>query len=505
MARIALAGFLHETNTFAPMQTSYSDFAHGGGPYAGLLEGEEIFKYRGKRYNRAACGFLNLAEALGHEIVPILYTAAEPSNQVSADAFNKIMDRISAGLQANGPFEGLFLDLHGAMVYEEFNDGETEILRKCREIVGDVPVVVALDLHGNISRKSFELATVMVGYRTYPHIDIYETGERCAHAMNDLLRGITYIKAFRPLPFLMPLSKQSTNNEPCRSIFNEIAVLEKSPEVLSCSIINGFPPADLYHTGPTVLAYGTSQWAADRAGDLLYERILEVENAFVIDLMNPSQAVEKAVQIANNLGKPVLLADIQDNAGAGGTSDTVWILEELVRANATSAALGLMFDPAAAQAAHNAGIGSDISLELGGKLTPGQSPFLGEFRVKNLFDGEFIATGPMFNGMPTNFGKMANLQIGNVEIVVVSKRAQANDQSFFKVVGIEPSEKDILVVKSSNHYRADFEPIAGEIIEVDAPGAFFEDSRKTPYIYLREGVRLFGNGPEFSCESNIFN
>ena len=242
MARIALAGFLHETNTFAPMQTSYSNFAHGGGPYAGLLEGEEIFEYRGKRFNRAACGFLNQAEAQGHEIVPILYAAAEPSNQVSADAFNKIMDKISAGLQANGSFDGLFLDLHGAMVYEEFNDGETEILRRCRGIVGDIPVVVALDLHGNISSESFELASVMVGYRTYPHIDIYETGERCANAMNDLLQGKTYFKAFRPLPFLMPLSKQSTNNEPCRSILKEISELEKSPEVLSCSIINGFPP-----------------------------------------------------------------------------------------------------------------------------------------------------------------------------------------------------------------------------------------------------------------------
>jgi microcystin degradation protein MlrC len=156
-----------------------------------------------------------------------------------------------------------------------------------------------------------------------------------------------------------------------------------------------------------------------------------------------------------------------------------------------------MYDPLAADAAHAAGEGARISLGLGGKLTPGQKPFNGTFLVKRLWQGNFMANGPMFNGVLTNLGKMANLQIGNVEVVVVSQRTQANDQSFFRQVGIEPSEMKILVLKSSNHYRADFESISSAIIPVEAPGAFTEDATKTPYRNLREGIRLMGLGPAF--------
>jgi microcystin degradation protein MlrC len=497
MARIALAGFMHETNTFAPLPTTFADFDSAGGPYATFLLGEQVFKYRGKRFNRAACGFINQAEALGYEIVPILFAAAEPSNQVTADAFAHIMGLMEEGLAKKGPFDGLYLDLHGAMVYEDFNDGETEILRRARAIVDDIPIAVSLDLHGNITRESFELASVMVGYRTYPHTDVYQTGERCVRALERLLQGQHMYKAFRPVPFLMPPTKQSTDIEPCRSIYARIPELERNPAVISCSIISGFPPADMEHTGPTVFAYAASQEAADEAADALLGAILAREKDFSVDLLDPDQAVEKAIRLAKNKQLPVILADIQDNAGAGGTSDTPWILEALVRHHAPRTALGLMNDPEAAEAAHAAGEGATITLGLGGKLTPDQAPFNGTFQVKRLYEGEFIATGPMFNGVPTNLGKMANLQIGNVEVVVVSRRTQANDQSYFRQVGIEPADMKILVLKSLNHYRADFEPISSAIIPVDAPGAFFEDTHRTPYQNLREGVRLVGCGPEF--------
>lgn len=168
-----------------------------------------------------------------------------------------------------------------------------------------------------------------------------------------------------------------------------------------------------------------------------------------------------------------------------------------MKQNAPRTALGLIYDPQAAEEAHTAGERSMVSLSLGGKLTPGQTPFNGTFLVKRLFQGEFIANGPMFNGTSTSLGKMANLQIGNVEVVVVSHRTQANDQSFFRQVDIEPADMKILVLKSSNHYRADFEAISSAIIPVEAPGAFTEDSRKTHYHNLREGVRLTGLGPAF--------
>jgi microcystin degradation protein MlrC len=497
MARIALAGFLHETNTFSPLPTTFEQFYAAGGPYAIFLPGEKVLVYRGKKINRGFCGFINQAESLSHEIIPLVYAAAEPSNQVTKSAFEHIMGLIMQGLSEKGLFDGLYLDLHGAMVYENYNDGETEILRRVRTMVGDIPIVVSLDLHGNISRESFDSASMMIGYRTYPHTDVYQTGERCANALNRLLQGEKIFKSFHQIPFLMPLTTQSTNIEPCKSIYAMIGKLESDPNVISCTIMAGFPPADMVNTGPTVFTYATTQEAANIAAENLYQAILEREGDFSVNLLNPDQAVEKAMELAKVNQRPVILADVQDNAGAGGTSDTPWILEALVKHNAPGTALGLMYDPKAAEAAHAAGEGARINLSLGGKLTPGQEPFNDTFLVKRLWQGDFMANGPMFNGVLTNLGKMANLQIGNVEIVVVSQRTQANDQSFFKQVGIEPSEMKILVLKSSNHYRADFEAISSAIILVEAPGAFFEDARKTPYQNLREGIRLMGLGPAF--------
>jgi microcystin degradation protein MlrC len=495
MARIALAGFLHETNTFAPLPTRLEDFTQGGGAYAGLLTGNEIFGYRGKKINRGAAGFINRAESLGHVIVPLVFAAAEPANQVARDAFETIMRMIIEGLKEKGPFDGLYLDLHGAMVVEDFVDGETEILQICRDIVGDIPITVSLDLHGNISRESFDLASVMIGYRTYPHTDVYQTGERCADAMQLLLDGKQVFKAFRQVPFLMPLTTQSTRTEPVRSLMELVEQTEQKSGVVSASFLPGFAPADLPHTGPTVFTYAYTQEDAETAAEEILQTILSREAEFDVLLLNPEQAVEKAIELAKKNSKPIVLADVQDNAGAGGTSDTTWILEALVKQNAPRTALGVVFDAQAAEIAHKAGEGAQITIGLGGKLTPGQNPFEGTFLVKKQFEGEFLATGPMFNGMPADLGKMANLQIGHVEVVVASSRTQANDQSYFKVLGIEPTEMQILVLKSSNHYRADFEPIAGEIIPVDAPGAFTEDARKTPYQNLREGVRLGGMGP----------
>jgi microcystin degradation protein MlrC len=497
MARIALAGFLHETNTFSPIQTPFEQFYTAGGPYAIFLPGEKILDYRGEKINRGFCGFMNRAESLGHEIIPLVYAAAEPSNQVTKSAFEQILGVITKGLSEKGPFDGIYLDLHGAMVYENFNDGETEILRRVRAMVGDIPIVVSLDLHGNIAQESFELASMMIGYRTYPHTDVYQTGERCANALNQLLQGGKVFKAFRQIPFLMPLTTQSTNIEPCKSIYLMIGKLESDPEILSCTIMAGFPPAYMVNTGPTIFTYAITQEAADRAADSLYQAILAREGDFTVNLLNPDQAVEKAIELAKVNQRPVILADIQDNAGAGGTSDTPWILEALVKHNAPKTALGLMYDPKAAEEAHTAGEGVKISLGLGGKLTPGQVPFKDTFLVKRLWQGEFTANGPMFNGVLTNLEKMANLQIGNVEVVVVSQRTQANDQSFFRQVGIEPAEMKILVLKSSNHYRADFEALSSAIIPVEAPGAFNEDARKTPYRNLRGGIRLMGLGPAY--------
>ena len=413
------------------------------------------------------------------------------------DAFERIMDQLLQKLEKMGPFDGIFLDLHGAMVLEGYQDGETEILRRIRKLAGDVPITASLDLHGNITPESFELADALVGCRTYPHEDFYETGERCAGLMNDCFQGKTLYKAFRQIPFLPMLSTTSTYVDPARSVYAAIAEVEKDPSVLCATVMEGFPPADADFCGPTVFVYAENAESAEKAANHLEAVFLAHESGFRSDLPGPQEAVARAVKLSAETDKPIILADGLDNPGGGSTSDTPWLLEALLNQDVPESALGLMYDPTAAQQAFKAGEGTSLELDLGGKLMEGQKPVHALFEVVKLYEGEFAGTGPLLNGMPMDLGKIAHLKKGKVHVVVVSERMQAADQSFFRIVGIEPSEMKILVLKSSNHFRADFQPISSEIIYVEAPAAMIEDPAKVGYRNLRPGMRLGGNGPAF--------
>jgi len=246
-----------------------------------------------------------------------------------------------------------------------------------------------------------------------------------------------------------------------------------------------------------VFTYASEQRAAEQALEQLYEFILSKEHLFTCDLVEWDEAVQRAIRLAKQGQGPVILVDVQDNPGGGSPSDTIWLLEALVRYRAEKAVVGLIYDPEVASIAHQAGEGSWIEVDLGGKSLEGHYPFHGLFRVVKLWDGDFYGTGPMVKGRLLNFGKMAQLKIDDVRVVVSSVRMQALDRSFFRVVGVEPEEMSILALKSANHYRADFGPIAGEIINVEAPSAIIEDPSKIPYTRLREGVRLKGLGPVF--------
>jgi microcystin degradation protein MlrC len=442
-------------------------------------------------------GFVNKIDKEGYNFELLTQAGTAPSNQVTLNAFDRIVGQITDEISEGGPFDGVFLALHGAMVYEGFNDGETEIIRRVRKVVGDIPVVASLDLHGNLTAESIDLYTALVSCREYPHVDFYETGERCARLMKHAFAGKPLFKAYRQIPFLPVLSTCSTFTEPCKSIYATIDEVEKDSKVLCCSIMEGFPPADTEFTGPSVFAYATTQEAADSAADKLYDGFVAHEGAFTSSLPDAEQAVKEAIKLAQNEDKPVILSDGLDNPGGGSTSDTVWILEQLVAQDAPETALGMMFDVEAAELAHDAGEGAEITIDLGGKLMPNQKPFNGSFEVVKLYEGKVTGTGPLAKGWEMDLGKMAQLKIGNVRIVVVSERIQAADQSPFVAVGIEPIEMQILVLKSSNHYRADFQPISSHIIPVAAPAAMVEDPVHVDYKNLRDGIRLGGNGPAF--------
>jgi microcystin degradation protein MlrC len=495
--RVAIAGFLHETNTFAPSSARYDNFEQGGG-YLPMSRGAEIPERCGG-VNLGVSGFVDYAREAGWESVPLLWTGAIPSAHVEKEAFERIAGEIEERLRDAGPLDGLLLDLHGAMVAEHVDDGEGELLARLRAVVGpSVPISASLDLHGNVTRRMVEGADLLVAFRTYPHVDMAETGRRAAEGLDRLMvRGRPFAKAFRQLPFLIPIPWQCTMIEPAASMYAEIENVERDG-IASASILMGFPAADFEDCLPSVLAYGDTQEDADSAAARLERAFLERERRFAGKAWQPDEAVAQALRLTAGASRPVVIADTQDNPGAGGDSDTTGMLRALLAAGVKDAAIGLIVDPASAARAHEAGEGAEIALSLGGKSAiPGDAPLAATFRVEKLSDGRFDATGPYYGGAAMNLGPSACLAIDGVRIVVSTHKAQMADREMYRFVGIEPEAQTILVNKSSVHFRADFEPIAEAILVATAPGPMALDPANLPFTRLRAGTRLSPEGPVF--------
>ncbi len=497
MTRIAVGGFLHETNTFAPSKATYDAFVHGGG-WPRMVLGADIPKLI-RKVNVGLAGFIDAAEPEGWELVPTIFAAATPSAHVTRDAYERIAKVMLDGIAAAGPIDGVYLDLHGAMVTEHFDDGEGELLARVRHIIGkDLPLVVSLDLHANVTPEMVEHADALIAYRTYPHVDMADTGRACAGHLALLLKTkLRFAKAFRQLPFLIPISWQCTNDQPTKGIYEGLAALQNDA-VPTLSFAPGFPAADFADCGASVFAYGRTQADADAAADKIAEIIEGHEDDFDGKIFSPDEGVQLAMQLAKTANKPVIIADTQDNPGAGGDSDTTGMLRALVRNGAQRAATGVIYDPESAKAAHAAGIGATVTLALGGKSgIPGDAPYKETFVVEKLSDGNFIAPGPYYGGRQMTMGLSACLRIGDVRVVVASHKAQLADQAMYRYVGIEPTEQKILVNKSSVHFRADFEPIADQLLICAAPGAMPADTASLPWTRLRPGIRIKPNGPAF--------
>ncbi len=497
MARIAIGGFMHETNSFVATPTDWKTYnTHGSRPP--LSRGKEVLE-RLKNTSFATSGFLKEMDAR-HDIVPTVWGAALASGTVTREAYERIAAELIGRLSEALPVDALYLDLHGAMVSDDFEDGEGELLRRVRAAVGEnTIVVISLDWHANVTAAMVKYSDGLVGYLTYPHIDQEETGQRAAKVMSELLkRGRPSGRAHRSAPFLIPLTSQCTDIDPSKAVVEKALSLEGG-DVLNCSYLSGFPPSDLGECGASISVHAYSQALADKTADELYNDVLRREPEFAVKMYEPDEGVRRAIELAAKAKRPIILADTQDNPGAGGTADTTGLLAALVQNNAQGACLGVFYDPEAADAAHKAGEGGEIDIALGGKFgPPGVVPFRGNFTVAKLGSGILRTTGPHVGGRNLNLGKMAQLRIGGVSIVLSSVRMQAHDQAPFRHVGIEPAEQKILALKSTVHFRADFGPLADDILVVLAPGGHWSDPSMYPYRKLRAGVKLYPLGPVFA-------
>lgn len=498
MAVIAIGGMQHETNTFAPSKADYRAFEEGGG-WPSIQRGEPLFEAVAGA-NIPVQGAIETLRARGHTLVPLTWAAASPSAHVTRDAFERIAGDLVQRLRAAGPVDGVYLDLHGAMVCEHHDDGEGELLRRVREVVGpSVPVVASLDLHANVTRAMVALSDALAIYRTYPHVDMAATGGRAAALLDTMIAtGHRPAKRFHKFDYLTGLPSQCTFIEPARSLFELLGQLEQRHRV-SLDFAPGFPMADFDECGMSVVGYGDEP-SLRAALDEMIGAIEAAEPDFALELLTPDEAVARAVSVGAP-GAPVVLADTQDNPGAGGNGDTTGLLAAMIRQRAPDAVLGLLIDPQSAKRAHEAGQGATLEFALGAiSGVPGHVPLAGRFSVERLGDGRFTCTGPMFRGFRMELGPMALLRdVGSgVRVVLASRKCQAADQEMFRHVGIEPVRNRVVALKSSVHFRADFQPIAREVLVVRSPGPALADPTDFGWTRLRRGLRLRPLGPAFA-------
>ncbi|KJV11106.1 hypothetical protein VZ95_00535 [Elstera litoralis] len=487
--RIAIGGFQHETNSFAPNPAVYNDFVVAKG-WPGLSRGDALFDAVMDRTLPIA-GFMREALKRRASLIPLLWTVASPSGPVTSDAFERISAQLINDLITQGQIDAVFLDLHGAMVTEHFPDGEGELLRRVRAVIGPKTLLVGcLDLHANVTKLMVEQADFLTAFRTYPHVDMLETGARTAKRLLEA-RGWGG-KALRVCPYLLPITAQCSFAEPTASLYRLLEQIEAETGA-DLSYSPGFPLSDSPETGPTILAYAPTQAEADAAADRLFQALLDAESAYAeAGLWSVEAALDETERrlAQGGLSGPIILADTQDNPGGGGSGDTTGLLRAILARGLSGVTLGLLHDPQAADAAHAAGAGAEIELILGGTGTPGDTPLQTKARVLRLGSGTFMGTGPMWEGGTMTLGPMALLDVGGVQVAIGSARQQPSTQAILTHLGVDPKTCPILVLKSSVHFRADFQPIAGEILVTVAPGLVTADPADLPYRWLRDGVRL---------------
>lgn len=496
MARIAFAGFQHETNIFAPGETVLSDFEIADS-WPEMLHAEAADT--GTRgLNLPIAGAIAAARAAGDDVVALLWCAAEPGGPVTDVAFEAIMDHLLGGLRGAGPLDAIYLDLHGAMVTQSHIDGESAVLARVRAAHPGVPIALSLDLHANLGARSVEIADVVTIYRTYPHLDMAETGARAIALLHHHLTRGPLERVHLEVPFLLPLPAQHSGSAPLEGVYARLKEMSNGRDC-SADVALGFSAADGPHVGVSVVAQAPERAQAMAMAQEVHNLLEAAEGAFDAAMLSPREAVTRALA---GPGRCVI-ADVQDNAGAGATSDTMGLLKALVAAGAKGAVLGLVAEADTAQAACAAGVGATLKVTLGGRSGwPGDTAWQGSARVDTIGPGSCTYTGEMYGGGTAVLGHTAVLHItqngADIRVVVCAARSQALDRALFEHLGLDLTAARIIALKSTLHYRADFDALADLRLTCAAPGCFPCDLTTVPYRDLRAGLRLGPMGPPFA-------
>jgi microcystin degradation protein MlrC len=488
--RLLIAMMKHETNTFSPVPTPLARFGYGPGPLYGETA---IAAYRGTGSGLGA--YLNLAEREGADIVLPIAAGAPPSRPVDDAAFEHMAGVICEAVRQGG-FDGIMLDLHGAMVTESFEDGEGELLRRIRAIDPVTPIAVSLDMHANLYDAIIDNATVVTGYRTYPHIDTYDTAKRAGEILLRAMRGeVRPVMAWGNVPMLPHVMRQGSDDHPNKELQARCATMS-SEGALDASLFTGFPHADITNAGLSAVVVSDGDRAlAERLRDELLDRAWADREDFVYRL----EPLESSLARARSLeppkpGKgPIVLLDHYDNCASGGTMDTTAVLAAILREGLDNVAAFAIYDPEAVQKAIAAGIGSEVALAIGGKIAmpsiPGESrPLAVTGTVKTISNGRFRNKGPMGRGVQMDMGPSVVLDTGRVEIALISRHVEPNDLNCLLSLGIDPMQKRYVMLKSRIHWRAGLGSLAKAVVECAGMGVCTSDYGQLTFKHVRRPI-----------------
>jgi len=483
--RLVIAQIKHETNTFSPVPTPLARFAQGRArPY----EGEEIrAAFTGT--GTAIGAFLELADRAGAETVLPVAGNAPPSGPVERAAYdamaNRVVEAVARGCDA------ILLDLHGAMVVEGCDDGEGELLRRIRQVAPQVPIGVALDMHTNLSPAMATHATVLAGYQTYPHVDMHGTGLRAGRAILAMLEGKARpTMAYATRPMLPHVMRQASLDTPNKEIQERARQMERDG-TLAATFFVGFPHADIPFAGASaVVVTDGDPKRARRECDELADMAWRDRERFVYRLEPLASSLARAAAID---ARPVVLLDHYDNCASGGTMDTMTVLGAILDAGLEDVAAFAIYDPQAVQRMREVGIGTSVTLALGGKLDMPALGLKGEplmltAKVKRLVDGEYRNEGPMATGERVNMGLCGVLDTGRVEIAVISRHTEPHDMGSFRVLGIDPARKRYVMLKSRVHWRAGLGALAKAVVECAGTGVCTSDYSQLKFSRVRRPI-----------------
>lgn len=462
--RIVTGTISHETNVYSNIKTDLEEFRKRR-----LVYGDELFtEFEGTK--TPAGGIIDGCRMNGYELVPTVFASATPSGTVTREAFNTLLEDILKGVREAGDVDAAVLHLHGAGVSEEYPDIEGKVLMEVRKLMGDKPLVATFDLHANYTQTMVDNADLLIGYDTYPHVDGYERGVEAVNLTRRMLEGdLEPATGFRQPPMLPALQSQFTGSYPMTRLLEEAHRMEALPGVETITVAAGFPWSDIPEAGMSfIVSTNNDQELANRLAGELHDLAWSIRRDFLVRPMPLKDALQRVAKAEKG---PVVMADIGDNPGGGTPEDGTTVLKAVLEEGLTGGIFALIWDPVAVEKAQQAKVGNTVEVDLGGHTDDMHGkPLTLTGRVKHISDGMFINKGPMSTGSQMDMGPTVVLETGGNEVIVTTKRLQPLDLEVYRSLGLEPTEKRFIVVKSSVHFRAAHSPIASEIIELDTPG-----------------------------------